>query len=444
MKIPILPQIEQVLALLNKSDFEAYVVGGCVRDCLLGRVPEDWDVTTDATPDEMKLCFSGFRVVETGIKYGTLTVLLDGMPVEITTYRIDGAYSDHRRPDGVEFTRDLKSDLSRRDFTMNALAYHPAKGIIDYFGGQNDLDARRIVCVGDAEARFSQDALRIMRAVRFASTLGFSVEERTESAMNKLTASLRDISAERVAAELNKAVTGEYISDALLRYTGVFSSIIPELTPMVGFEQHTKYHHLDVWKHTVETVKAIPNDLILRLTMLLHDAGKPKTFTLDEHGVGHFYGHAEEGAVISGRVLDRLRYDNATRKQVAYLIKHHCDFISPETKAVKRLLNRMGEENLRYLIAIKRADCAGQASEFRARREQNLMEIESKLEAIVKQNQAFALKDLAINGDDLREIGFTPGKRLGDTLDKLLQLVIDETLENERDELISAARTMLE
>lgn len=443
LNLPLPPQIEKALAILNGGGFEAYVVGGCVRDCLLGRVPLDWDVATGATPDEIKLCFSGLRIVETGLKHGTLTVLIDGMPIEITTFRVDGKYSDNRRPDSVEFTRDLKSDLSRRDFTINALAYHPEKGIVDYFGGQNDLNARRIVCVGDAYARFSEDALRIMRAARFASTLGFSVEERTKTAMHKLSASLLNVSAERIAAELNKAVAGEYIADALLSHTKIFTAIIPELIPMIGFDQHTKYHHLDVWNHTVETVMAAPDDLILRLTMLFHDIGKPKAFTLDEQGIGHFYGHAQISSAIADAVLERLHYDGATRKQVTYLIKHHCDFISPEPKLLKRLLNRMGEDTLSRLIAVKRADCMGQAYEFAEQREEALKRIERGLAEIISENQAFSLKDLAINGNDLLAIGFKPGKKLGDALEMLLQLVIDEKIENEYNALIASAKSML-
>lgn len=442
MDIHLPEAVAGALEQLNGAGFEAYAVGGCVRDSLLFLKPCDWDIATDAKPGEIKLCFSNRRVLETGLKHGTLTVMFDKMPVEITTYRIDGLYSDHRRPDSVNFTNNLKDDLSRRDFTINALAYHPQKGLIDYFNGQEDIKAKRIVCVGDAEKRFSEDALRILRAVRFRSALGFLIDEDSAAAMRKLACLLNKISPERIASELNKALPGEFISEALLNHAEIFTAIIPELAPMHGFNQRTRYHHLDVWRHTVAAVETSAPDVDLRLTMLFHDIAKPQTFTVDDKGEGHFYNHANIGAEISDRILERLRYDNATRNRVVYLIKHHCDMLTPEPKLLKRALNRMGTETFLRLIEVKRADCRARAEKYRAQGEKQLDEIQRQLDLIINENQAFSLRDLAVNGDDLISAGFSQGKAIGEMLQRLLRFVIDEELANEREALLSKASSL--
>ncbi len=431
------------LKFLSKNGYEAYVVGGCVRDSLLGRVPYDWDITTNATPNEIMRCFDGCRVIETGIEHGTVTVLLDGVPIEITTYRVDGDYSDHRRPDSVTFTSELKSDLSRRDFTINAMAYSPEIGLVDYFGGVEDLEAKRICCVGNPATRFTEDALRILRAIRFSATLGFSVEPETKKAAHMLAPNLEKISHERISSELSKALTAEYIEATLREHTEIFLQILPELRPLVGFNQHNIHHHLDVWQHTVETVAATKPELILRLAMLFHDCAKPKTFTLDNDGVGHFYGHSKASSELAYAALTRLKYDNATRNSVVDLIKHHGDMIKAEQPKIKRLLNRMGEQKLRQLIEVKRADCAAQAPQFRCERKENLAEIEKILDEIILQKQAFCLKDLAVSGDDLIEIGFTKDKKLGEALQELLRQVIDDETNNKRIDIMNSAKRIL-
>lgn len=443
MKICMPEEAEKALAVLDGNGFEAYLAGGCVRDSLLGFSPQDWDITTNATPEQIKICFCDYHTIETGVKHGTVTVIIDGIFIEITTFRLDGDYSDHRRPDSVVFTDSLMADLSRRDFTINALAYNNERDLVDYFCGQKDLESRRISCVGDAVTRFSEDALRILRAVRFAATLGFEIDEKTRIAMNKCVALIDFVSAERIAAELNKALQGAEFANILSRNATIFTQVIPELAPMIGFEQHTPYHHLDVWNHTVQAVRSAPDDLILRMTMLLHDIGKPDTFTLDEQGIGHFYGHAGAGAEIADIILSRLRYDNATRKQIVYLIEHHCDMIKPEAKLIKRALNKMGEETLRRLIEVKRADCRAQADKYLGQREENLDETICLLDEIILEKQAFCLRDLEINGEDLLELGFKPGKNLGDALQIILHAVIDGQIKNVREELTAFAKGLI-
>lgn len=437
----------QALDKLNVMSYEAYIVGGCVRDSLLGRKAQDWDITTNATPAEMKACFAEYNVVETGLKHGTLTVIVDNTPIEITAYRTDGNYSDHRRPDSVAFTGELKEDLRRRDFTVNAMAYHPKTGLIDYFGGRGDLTSRRIKCVGDARQRFSEDALRILRAARFSAALGFEIEAGTRAAMHELRALLNHVSAERIAVELNKTLMGEYCENALLENEPVFTHIMPELSKTVGFLQNTPYHHFDVWRHTVKSVAATPYDLTVRLAMLLHDAGKPQTYSTDENGVGHFYGHAAVSAKIADEVLARLRYDNATHKRVVDLISWHCDKITPDAKLLKRRLNRIGEDALRQLLAVVRADrmakAPGNGGFENEARLGELDEAERLLEEIIKERQCVSLSELAVNGGDLLTLGFAADKKLGETLNKLLSLVIDEKLPNEREALLKAAKTML-
>ncbi len=434
--------VRTALAELEAAGFEAVVVGGCVRDSLLGRIPGDWDIATSAIPEEVKRVFDGRRIIETGLKHGTVTVLFDSSSLEITTYRVDGEYSDGRRPDFVNYTRDLAQDLARRDFTVNALAYSPGKGIVDRLGGVRDLEARLLRCVGNPHARFIEDGLRIMRAVRFSATLGFVVEDTTAAAMCELAGLLSNVSPERLGAELNKALTGKYIEAALVSYGYVFAKIIPELEPMFGFCQHTRYHHLDVWEHTAKAVSEIQPDVTKRLAMLLHDIGKPNTFTLGKGGEGHFYGHGSVGAEIADRVLAGLKYDNRTREEVVYLVKHHCDELKPEPKHLRRLLNRMGEPLLRNLLAVNIADCKAQAPEFSVERVRYFKSVETALDIIIEENQVFSLKNLAVNGHDLIEAGFSPGKELGAALDVLLARVMDETLPNEKEALIKAAQLL--
>ncbi len=301
--IQIPPHAERILTLLNQAGYKAYVVGGCVRDALLSKTPKDWDICTSALPDEMERVFQGFRVVETGLKHGTLTVVLDGIPYEITTFRVDGAYTDHRHPDGVTFVTDVREDLARRDFTVNAMAYHPAEGLIDAFGGQEDLRRGVIRCVGQPEERFREDALRILRALRFASVYGFTIDEETAKAAHELKETLSLVAAERIRAELGKLLCGQGCGNILRAYRDILGQILPQLVPMFDFPQCTPHHRFDVWEHTVRSVENVPATEVLRFTMLLHDAGKPATFTRDEDGVGHFCGHAACSEKIAEAVM---------------------------------------------------------------------------------------------------------------------------------------------
>lgn len=443
MEIQIAEEARMVLKILQKNDFAAYVVGGCVRDSVLGNAPVDWDVTTNARPQELLRCFAGLRVAETGLRHGTVTVFVDHKPVEVTTYRIDGAYSDNRHPDSVEFTDDLRMDLSRRDFTINAMAYSPEAGLVDYFGGIGDLHAKRIACVGDPGARFMEDGLRMLRAVRFASVLGFTIDTDTQDALAHHCGLLDNIASERIAAEMNKTLTGPYVGRILLENHALFVQILPELAPAIGFSQYNPHHHLDVWQHTVQAVQEVLPDLILRLTMLLHDIGKPYCFTQDTQGIGHFYGHQKRGVQLARDILTRLRYDNATAARVLELILHHDDPVQPERKLLLRWLNRLGEQQLRRLLEVKKADRKSQAPQFLPEQLALLSQVESLLDSILAEKACFTLKDLAVNGQDLLSAGIPEGKQLGVVLHGLLELVLDELVENRRESLMQAVREQL-
>lgn len=434
-------QVEYIISTLEANGHNAHAVGGCVRDSLLGGVPEDWDICTSALPYRIKECFKTHSVIETGLQHGTVTIILDSKPFEVTTYRIDGEYSDNRRPDNVEFTDNLRDDLSRRDFTINAMAYNPKTGIIDFFGGGDDLKSKIIRCVGNADKRFNEDALRIMRALRFASVLGFSVESDTAKAIRKNRKLLQNIAAERINAEFSKLVTGACASDLMYDFTPVIEEIIPEVSEMVDFNQNTKYHHLDVWRHTLLSVKNAPADTILRLTLLLHDVGKPRCYN-ETDGVGHFYGHAEVSVEMAKTILTRLKYDGRTIETVTKLVSTHDAQIVPQIKSVKRWLNKIGEDMLRLLIEVKRADNGAVAPEYQQERLNALREISALLDEIIEQKQCFSLKDLAVDGNDLIDIGIPRGREIGVMLNRLLDMVIDGKVTNDRDELIYIAKCM--
>lgn len=427
------------LKKLNNRGFEAYVVGGCVRDTLMGRKPNDWDITTEALPQEIIEVFSEHRVIPTGLQHGTVTVLIEDMPLEITTYRIDGEYSDNRHPDNVSFTRNLREDLQRRDFTINALAYHPQVGIVDHFSGLADLDKRQIVCVGEPEKRFTEDALRIIRALRFSAQFGFPIEKMTAKAIHRLAPLLRRIAVERVQSELVKLLCSEYVRDVMLAFPDVISVILPEIAPTVGLEQVNPYHFLSVYEHTVETIAAAPPKPSLRLTMLFHDSGKPACYTRDEYGIDHFTGHPAVSAAIAEQTMTRLRFDRLTIDTVKKLILHHDDDLSPADYPLKRLLNRMGTELALDLVEIQKADVRGQHPD-KLDRIGILDDIARRLQELIDEKACFSLKDLAVNGDDLVEVGYSADKHLGDTLSDLLEQVMSEKLPNERAFLLHYAK----
>ena len=444
----------KALERLEAAGFAAYLVGGCVRDGLLGRTPGDWDIATAALPEQAEAVFAGERVIETGLKHGTVTVLLDGMPLEITTFRTESGYADHRHPDAVAFTASLTEDLARRDFTINAMARSRNGELIDPFGGRADLENKVIRCVGDPEARFTEDALRILRALRFASQLGFAIEPATAAAATELRRTLELVSRERVAAELTKLLCGPDARRVLTEYWPILAVPLPELDAMAGLDQRSKYHCYDVLTHCAAAVEAVPPEKLLRWAALLHDAGKPACFTVDEQGAGHFYGHAKPSAEIARSVLTRLRFDKDTIRRVSALVELHGYPIDPPVeagthnemaaaeKAVRKLIGRLGEEDFFRLLALKRADALAHHPDYRSRTEA-CDRIERLARELLARQACFSLKDLAVNGGDLLALGFARGPALGAALNALLEGVLSGELSNEREKLLEAARARL-
>ena len=435
-------QVNTALDLLAHAGFEAFLVGGSVRDYVReNKQGSDWDITTNALPEETKAVFQGYRLIETGLKHGTVTVVMDGEPLEITTYRIDGSYTDHRRPDSVSFTGNLRDDVERRDFTMNALAYNPKTGIVDLVGGVDDIRANLIRCVGDPDRRFQEDALRILRALRFASVLEMTIDPATAAAAHRNKALLSSVASERVQVELTKLLCGTGAAQVLREFADVIAVVLPEISPMFDFDQKNPHHDRDIWNHTVSVVSSIPPLPHLRWTALLHDIGKPHCFFTDSDGIGHFYGHAAQSTAIADTVLNRLRFDHATRDQVLLLVKHHDAPLPTEEKGIKRLMNRFGAEAALQLVEVHRADTAGLHPSC-AYRYEEFDAVQAKIEQLLVEEACFSLKDLAVNGNDLIEKGLR-GKQIGNTLQLLLEAVIDGTVPNERSELLNYADRIL-
>ena len=432
--------ISIVLDRLWDAGFEAYPVGGCVRDRLMGREPADWDVCTSARPEETAAVFSGFRCIETGLKHGTLTVFSDGHPVEITTFRTESGYGDNRHPDAVAFVSTLEEDISRRDFTINAMAFRRDGTVVDLWGGKKDLDAGLIRCVGDPGKRFREDALRILRALRFASRFGFSLEEETARAVRENCRLLHNISPERIFSELKGILVGAGAGTVLRRYPEAVMQVLPELRPLMGFAQHNPNHIHDVWIHTTWTVEAVEADPVLRLAMLLHDVGKPACFFTDEAGVGHFYGHGEAGEQLADGILRRLRCDNATREAVLRFVRYH-DMQPPQSrKAVRRLVTRLGPENVRRFISCWKADNADRTEAVRTRNLAVLDVTERLLEEVLAGETCFTPRELAVSGGDVLALGVEKGPEVGRVLGELFRLVTEEELPNERGALLKQAR----
>lgn len=442
MKVNFPESVRWAIKRLNDAGYEAWAVGGCVRDSVLGKEPHDWDMTTSALPEETMAVFADHPVIETGLKHGTVTVLVDGEPLEITTYRVDGSYSDSRRPDSVSFTRSLKDDMARRDFTINAMAAHPEKGIVDCFGGLEDLKNGVIRCVGDPERRFSEDALRILRAMRFSAVLGFPIEEKTAEALLNIRENLRHVAMERIFSELRRMLCGKDIGRILRQFPQVLWVFLPELQPMAGFEQHNPNHLYDVWEHTVVSVESVPADEVLRLTMLLHDAGKPACFSMDDKGIGHFYGHPVKSRELAENILSRLRADNHTGERVLALVEHHDADIAAKPASVRRWLGKLGERGFFDLLAVKRADNLAQDLSYRDKRDV-LDALALMAKEILAEGQCFTLRSLAVNGYDLMELGFKPGVHMGDVLDSLLEKVVEGECPNDKEELLRLAEQML-
>lgn len=431
-------KIALVLQRLHHAGYEAYIVGGCVRDALLGLEPKDYDVTTSARPEEVKRVFFDQPVIETGLKHGTVTVLMEGIPVEITTFRTECAYSDHRHPDQVAFTRNLREDAARRDFTMNAMAYCTETGLMDYFHGQEDLQDGVIRCVGPADMRFQEDALRILRALRFSARFGFRIAEETGKAAHTCKELLRFVSAERIFSELTQILCGKDIKRILLEFSDVLGVVIPELLPMVGYDQRNPHHRFDLLTHTAITVESVPPDPTLRLAALLHDIGKPACFFADEAGIGHYHGHPEVSAAMTVEIMRRLKADHATTDAVVQLVRYHDMVIVPTEKAVHRAIIKVTPERFWQLMDLKCADAigTGRKDDIRVVRHR---EVRAIAEEIFQKECCFALRDLNINGRDLIALGMQPGKEIGILLKALFEAVISGEVENDRTALLKLA-----
>jgi len=437
IKLP--TEVKYIIETLEKSGYIAYAVGGCVRDSVMGKTPKDWDICTSALPEQTKKSFEKERVIETGLKHGTISLLLDKKTYEITTFRTDGHYTDNRRPDTVNFVPDLETDLKRRDFTINALAYHPEEGMIDYFGGVEDIKRKLLRCVGEADKRFKEDALRIMRALRFSSTLNFEIEHGTLEAIMRNRKLPGKVAVERIREELDALLLGENVENVLKKHSKVLETIIPEIAALVGFDQKNSYHDLDIWSHTAKAVANASPDRVVRLALLLHDIAKPECYT-ETKGVGHFYGHPEAGAEKAERILSRLKYDKETIKTVINLILYHDADIEPEDKAVKRWLNRLGVREMRLLCQVKMADTTAKSSERIISQIAEIEEITAMIDEIVENRSCFTLQNLEISGTDLINCGIPEGEEIGKTLQELLEQVINSQLPNEKEPLLAAVR----
>ena len=428
----------KIINRLEESGYEAYVVGGCVRDSILGRTPYDWDITTSALPLQVKALFD--HTVDTGLKHGTVTVLMDKTPYEVTTYRIDGEYEDSRHPLEVTFTTSLEEDLMRRDFTINAMAYHPERGLVDLFGGMEDLSAGIIRCVGDPYLRFSEDALRMMRAVRFGAQLCFEIEEKTRSAIAALAGTLEKISAERIRDELCKLLCSRRPRDLVNLYElGLTKIFLPEFDILMETEQNNPHHMYTVGMHTVEAVCLAPEDLTLRLTMLLHDIGKPRAKTTDEKGVDHFKRHQEIGADMAEDIMKRLRFDNDTIKRVRNFVRYHDERPGTTEKAIRRAIVRIGPEAFPDFFIVQRADLGAQSMYMREEKERALEEFEKTYYRILDEENCIRKSDLALGGRDLIEMGIKPGPGMGEIIDRLFEKVVDDPALNEKETLMKMA-----
>lgn len=427
---------QNILRTLTGAGYEAYLVGGCVRDLLRGKQPHDWDICTSARPEETEACFAGSRIIETGLKHGTATVMDEGEPYEITTFRTEGPYSDSRRPDYVEFVSSLKADLARRDFTMNAIAMGLDGSLRDPFGGAGDIQAGLIRCVGDPAQRFQEDGLRVMRALRFASCFGFGIETETAKAVHQSRSMLNWVAAERINAELCKLFVGPGVADVLRNHPDVFCQFWPQLEPLVHMEQNNPWHCYDGWEHTLHAVDAVSEDLVLRLAVLLHDIGKPSCKTTGEDGVDHFRGHPAVSAKMADEMLRQLRFDTKTRERVIRLVELHDAEILLREKTVRKWLGKLGQEAFFQLLEVKVADNKAQNPAIVQNRLAELAKIKVMAESIIAQGACLSLRDLEVNGRDVIAAGVAPGPVVGKVLNNLLERVIDGETPNERDALV--------
>ncbi len=440
MNIQMPPAVYKILKVLNFNGYNGHIVGGCVRDSILKKKPNDWDICTNCTPKKMLDILSCFTVIPTGLKHGTVTVVINGENYEITTYRIDGEYKDGRRPENVQFTNQLKEDLKRRDFTINAMAYNDKDGLIDYYGGIKDIHDKIIRCVGDPIKRFNEDYLRMLRGVRFSTQLEYNLDKETFNAINKLSKNIVDISVERIRVELNKILISHTPSKGLnlLNDINLLKHILPELKESVGFNQQNPNHNKDVFNHILDVVDNTENDLILRLSALFHDIGKPETFSLDTNGVGHFYKHHTKSAEITKKVMKRLKYDNESINKVTNLVKEHMSgYDELSDIGLKRLINRVGADNIYNLFKLQIADTKSIDTE---RDISSIINLRNRVERILKEKQPLSIKDLEINGHDLIENGITEGKEIGTILNELLQIILEKPKLNTKESLINIVK----
>ncbi|MBR2751664.1 MAG: HD domain-containing protein [Clostridiales bacterium] len=436
-------KLQKLLECLESHGFEAYIVGGAVRDIFLGKEPYDFDVATSAEPEEVMSVFGKENCHPTGLSHGTVTVVWESVPIEVTTFRIDGEYLDARHPQEVLFTRNLEEDVKRRDFTINALALSKDSVLVDHCGGREDLEKGLIRAVGDPKIRFEEDALRILRALRFASQLGFSIEEETEKQIFLKKDSLSRLSVERVWQELSKLFCGKFATDILRRYIDVIAVVIPEIVPMKGCNQYNPHHIYDVWEHSLVAMENVPGDLILRVTMLLHDVAKPQCFQRGEDGIGHFYGHQKKGADMADAILRRLKVDTKTRETIVTLIKIHDVALEPSLHIVRRRLNQYGEDILRKLIQVKRADIKAH-SELSSYRFPEIDRFEEMVDSVIKESLCFSYADMQVSGKDLIGLGIPSGPVLGEIKKQLLDEIIEETVPNEKEALLLRAQSIWE
>ena len=437
---------EKLIELLCGAGYKAYAVGGCVRDSMLNRPVSDIDICTSAKPNEVESVLeeNGIRFIETGLKHGTVNAVVEHTPYEITTFRTDGEYLDNRRPERVTFVSDVKDDLARRDFTINAMAYNPYDGLIDLYGGAQDLSFGVIRCVGEPRLRFEEDALRILRALRFAAVLGFTIEPETSDAILDQRKLLSGIAYERIREELLKLLCGENAGFILRRYRKVIAVFIPELKGTFDFEQHSEHHNRDLYRHTIAAVNNVEPEPLLRVTMLFHDIGKPLAQTTDKRGVCHYRGHQQIGAAMTREILRRLCMPSVFIDEVCDLIRWHDERFKPETVMIKGYLKRLGADAMQKLMLIQRADILAQSPFKREEKLSNLSAVSEELNRIITSGECYSLRQLAVNGSDLLHIGIGSGVQIGQTLDTLLDKVIGGELPNEKEALLSYAKNMID
>lgn len=436
MKILMPEDVKYILEKLNNAGYEAYAVGGCVRDSILGRIPDDWDITTSAKPEETKALFP--RTIDTGIQHGTVTVMCNHVGYEVTTYRIDGEYEDSRHPKEVIFTSDLLEDLKRRDFTINAMAYnHLSGGLVDAFGGIQDIENGIIRCVGNPIHRFEEDALRMMRAVRFSAQLGYEIEEETRNAIQTLSANLANISAERIQVELVKLLFSNHPDYLRTAYeTGMTKVFLPEFDKAMETGQNNPHHKYTVGEHMLHALEYVRKDKVLRLTMVLHDIAKPETLQTDEDGIDHFHGHCEKGEEMARKILRRLRFDNDTIGKVCKLVKYHDQKLSLKPEKLRKSIVKIGPDLFPLLLEVKEADMLAQSDYKREEKQKELEDVRKVYRQILEAKDCLSLKDLAVTGKDLIEQGMKPGKELGETLQKLFDYVLEAPEKNTKEDLL--------